>query len=1667
MNQVARLLRMWWLIVPLIFVSCESGPTDVGGDVTDDTVDDVVDEVTEAVARISGSVTLSSSVAGANKPRALMNQSLASGLHFKPTADRGFVVSQKPALPSDLSSISLMSIGDPVANAFVYLYDAEHSEWLAPVAQDMTNSSGDYTFEFYGCTLNVSTSNCSADAAANGDEYVDGDPLPQGVYTMLIYKPSTFDPILGVTTDPIVSVLPAFRADNENFAVEEAEAEVSDASPNVVSMFGLDKNTDGTNTWGSSSINIPANAAIQVSFDMAMSRGSVQNIAVSNGSAVAGSWSLSPDWLTATFKPSANLTAGVYTVTVPSTTVNVYSNSMGYKAIGTFTAVAVDTTAPNITLLSPAATTNVAATTPIRIGSNEALNINALRISSTPSIGDFPSVTQVKTDSSDFVYEVIATKSLQLGTNYSITFSGLQDNSGNAAANVTASFSTQAAASAEGVDAAANAETQSAQVSISEIFAKWVRAVNERNSAAIQSLMSGSFVFEYSVQAEDGFRDEDINRNGRLSLQEFMNMIERGMLHWEFCETTVTGDIIGNVELSSATSGNFEFTLTFDSVNQGQDCDNSSGESIYVTVKNINGLWKLARMSEGFDHRGTPLTALSLIEAKLYEVADNAAGESLVTNWAQMNNFADNQTPLTFKFEHITGVKSYVFLLANERDPAHLGFAFVVSANRLACGDDLECSATEGDALEISVPDPFGDNGMPTGAYPVLDFFGFDDDKDWGIENPGEVFMWEVIGLKSITSQKLAGTSPPSVVEMVRDISAVSAVKRFQNPGEYVELGIEVSANSTPLEFNIYDSGYDAGAADQVDVTVTTPGDASANTGYIYANSHIGYSDYQLTFVYDANSDTSSATTTVDLFEGWTWIEANNGASLYKGFQVSTTGGKGPDVTILDIEGFDSTPASLGSLIPDQWNFIDASSDALASSEGAVTINPSWSFADGAAIADGVGGVFDLDDVVDKLTTESCSPTSGWANLEVNVWNESGAYSRVEYCNGNSPSGDINISGTDITLTTNLEVYQGDNWISLNFFGDDGSGGYYQTQSSFGLYTDAGSMFIAPMTLISVTTTEGTPSENGNWGQGSDWDATDVTVSTSDITIVLDMPFAGTPMYHAGSDGLCCTDGEMILDSGSQYSITLTMYQGYNWISIEDGSGNWYNVNVFTENGAEVPRPKFLLANGNAIPEPSDPFSPQQVTVAQCLVTLEGTVPDNTEHLFVNWNGGNQSQGYWEGQEIVLPADTGSNQTWSATFQLVSGAGSFNRVEVFDDTNQGWAQLDVFTSAPGCTYTEPLLSVNGARIGSANGTELLNEGGMTFGIDNQGVAEPVTDTAIWVYGTSSIPGRFISLDAHLCGTQVKFGANASSTANVDDTYDWVVQIELFDDNPAAVDFSTVFPFVQYMNVSDGFNYNSIQIYSDSDNVVVPALSLNLPGGFTDNGQGGCDYAQWDGGVSTSVTITGNSSTPEAANGYGQANFNSGFVDFEIDEFGDFSFVVPLFDGYNNIGVNDGVGGFFNIEIQTTNGVFPPQYVFITSHSTTDIGVVGPVTIVGDFDDGDIGTTDFAPDWMNAWVEICDVNNNCTSQNFDSTLIVANEYAVPMVYDPMNSTAGFSLDIDIPADASVYIDVWGCGQSGCHGHSFKLNDSGDDDNNFYKPSKKNTENYDHRLKTFRP
>jgi len=215
---------------------------------------------------------------------------------------------------------------DVVPYAHLYLYGVNHPEWLSHISETTSDSNGAFSFEQL------------QNAKVNGDAYKDGDPIPAGNYTMLIYKPSSFDPVTGVTTEPIVAVTTVFKISG-TLTTDSFEAEPSDVTPNVTSMFGVSKNTDGTNTWGTASIS--ASSQIQITFNMAMSMSSIQKIIVSTdkGTEVDGVWVLSLDWKTASFVPASKLEDGTYTVTVPERVASVYSNAMGYDATGTFTLV--------------------------------------------------------------------------------------------------------------------------------------------------------------------------------------------------------------------------------------------------------------------------------------------------------------------------------------------------------------------------------------------------------------------------------------------------------------------------------------------------------------------------------------------------------------------------------------------------------------------------------------------------------------------------------------------------------------------------------------------------------------------------------------------------------------------------------------------------------------------------------------------------------------------------------------------------------------------------------------------------------------------------------------------------------------------------------------------------------------------------------------------------------------------------------------------------------------------------------------------------------------------------------------------------------------------------------------------------------------------------------
>jgi hypothetical protein len=253
---------------------------------------------TATTTTISGKVTLSSTVTG--KPTMMASMLTKARLQH---AAKG-----KPSTNQDsnlLKALSATTLGVPtgLSSATIELYDADKADWLSPVAIALSDSTGTYTLS----TLTNASSNLNADGSV---AYVDGDPVPTGNYTIIASKYDSGYGKLFVAVQAIVKKFAGTVAGNDLVAQD------STATPSVVSMLGLAKNTDGT--FGSSTSFIPVNANIQVTFSMAMARQSVidgMKIVASDGTVVSGKWKVSPDLTAVTFYPTADLTPStVYTI---------------------------------------------------------------------------------------------------------------------------------------------------------------------------------------------------------------------------------------------------------------------------------------------------------------------------------------------------------------------------------------------------------------------------------------------------------------------------------------------------------------------------------------------------------------------------------------------------------------------------------------------------------------------------------------------------------------------------------------------------------------------------------------------------------------------------------------------------------------------------------------------------------------------------------------------------------------------------------------------------------------------------------------------------------------------------------------------------------------------------------------------------------------------------------------------------------------------------------------------------------------------------------------------------------------------------------------------------------------------------------------------------------
>ena len=1560
MFNIMRIKQLAVLLLIMFVSACGGGGGGGGGGSSSG------GETTKSGTTISGKVFLSQYLSAAQSSKASSPSEKMSAYASLPKGKPGSKTFQKSLKTSGsragISGSPFFKSDAVVTTATVWLYDSDHPEWLYPVAASATDDTGAYTL------TELTNAQYNLDADGN-PAYTDGDPIPEGNYTLLAFTPGGFDPTTGVTTKPVVAVQTIVNEFVGDAAGNDLVAQNSSATPTIEAMFGQPKNTDGTQTWGSDQLQIPANAAIQVNFSMAMSRGSISS-GISISPNVDGNWAISADWLSATFYPEdgAGLQEGeTYTVTVNGSdgagtpVTNVYGNPLEKTATGTFTvptgAAATDTQAPNVSAMSPEASqTDVDVATPVRIVSSEVLDVNKLLLSSTPSVGAKPGVIFIGEDGSGgFIYEFMLAEPLKLGTQYDVTITGGTDMAGNEMAELSYSFTTAAAGQVEGIDVNADETTQSVQADVRDVFGRWVRAFNERNLTQLQSLMLGDFIFEYSIEG-NGIDSDDLNRDGRYDLDEFSSMIEEAFVKWDFCGTQIDGKIVGNINVDAqANEARFEFTLTATSEVASQECaEVAPPDSLFASVTDVNGGWLISRMSQGIDTLDREIAALDVIPSRL-EQMDPATGESdfipeggtLFTLPARDEATGVVSDAYTFGWDEVEGASSYAFIIFNANEDWR-GRAYVLPSTMTKWVMPFDKDPQTGKSI------------LPSGVSKQHDLFGFTK-KDENGDRPslrllreGEEFMWTVMAMGTKT---VADFESDRVQNPFDDIIANAPMSRYKNPGELLQLSVNVLDEAgVAIVYNELFDGYDAGNSNTVTLQISTPnldaGNCCANVNVYGAVSN----NYPVTF--DAQGQ---ATITVDLGRGYNWIDIYDGIGEFKGFNVQTTGGIAPPIEVTSVSAT-LTDASGAEIVrtytPDSWGFVDTSADG-----GAKTVTISGS-------------------VSDPNITE----------VNINMGSDIGAY--IGYA----------VPVNNGAFETTLDIYTGNNWIGIDGFFCDTNNNCNYAFANVGVYSSDGTPYEPPISNVVVTEA----SLLNDWGNGADWDASADADNTVEITGLLQFP-NGTIGYDVGSDG-AWNNGTITPNPDGSFVLSVELYNGNNWVNIYDDQGNWYSLSIFTSAGKTVVRPVITTVNGN----PYDGSGIVQTDA--CTLTIDGLALADRE-VNIYWNGDDGAGNFYsENFRTVAGPDDGTGLgAFSVTVPVIGGFNAYNSVNI-NDANFASIFVNVETTDGTCEYIQPVLETTGISDGSTTTTLISDSSGMV-GVDDGfgGITDYDAGASglVTLSGTSTGPGRAILVEVYTCGGIEQYEGSASTTANASGTFDW------------SVESVSVYQGATSLNITDGVNYQYMNVLSTTVNTPVPVLDAAVDETTAVDSagtsvtvtayEGMCGYASYDAGAAVSLTITGTTTGSDGTGSYWDSS--NTMQTFDIVN-GAFSFEVNLYDGNNYFFINDADYNNMSVEVFTTNGNARPQVVTITSPLHNDVvdTTVSTMTVAGTVD----GSNGFVPSRIMGYIfdEGTGVNLTYSSDPFE----IDSLGYLPIVYDSANG--GFSFDIDTAtlSDQPISISV---------------------------------------------
>ena len=1366
-------------------------------------------------------------------------------------------------------------------------------------------------------------------------------------------------------------------------------------------MFGTSKNTDGTQTWGNSETKLPANAAIQVTFSMPMVRDSLDGIDIKSGDIrypdPVGKWTLSADWLTATFYLDAGVQLNpgtAYTVTVNGAdsngtkVANVYGNSIEDSAVGTFTAAAADSLSPTVQWNSPTVIQMgglVDVTQTFRVEANELLDVNGITIEGTPSIGAKPGVIYLgKNATGLYVYEFVLGEPLMLDQSYNLRVYGGKDLAGHQMNILTGSIRTYDAANTQGISTVdgngnpVSAEFQNLQAQVKTVFGKWVTAMNDRNISKIQSVMAGDFYMEYD--ASHGIdTTSDINRDGRYSLSEFSNMFAKNaFVMWDSCGTTLTGDVIGSINVDALTeTGDFEFTLTASNQVNSRSCSEAAPrEHLYATLKFKNGVWKIVRASTGIDTRQKDISVSNAITTTLTQytwpydnttddVKDIADGGQMSTVPNTLGDSTDHRMYAKYSWDAVPGVSSYVVVIVDARNPGQgWAVAFPTTVTGAETREDWFAAGLKG----FDVSQKFGFSSGPGGtgnpAAPKL------------TAGPGGMiyyleggrYYWEVIGFGTIAAADIGGKG---VNELLKDITATSAVKSFSAGGVFKELDIQVrpgiNTSGTALTYSEIQGGYDVGSAYRATLTIGTPNADSLGGSVNLRGS--SQASYPITF----DPSTGYAVQTVVLYKGWNMVQVcdqgNWSASppqpyLCKQFGILTSGGVPPVIGIWDVTD------DMGNVVTgDIWNY-------YATTPGST-----------------------------KVTIDGGVTNSSVTSLSLNLWNQSGA----RYSTTIPVTTD---SANNYVYSVDLDIYKGENWISLSGNGMDalGRGAWYQ--SNFGVYTDTGTVWVPPISVAGVATAILT----ADYGMSQDWDAS--TDSDDIVSIQGKFKTIQNGSYQAWSDG-ANSNGQVIVGGDGSFEINnIALYNGWNYISIADSSyQNYFNVNIFTSKGKAVIRTKINSIN-QTIYDQSGQFG----ITGSCYAVLAGTAV--TGPVYISWNGSTGMNSYYESQ--TTQAD--QNNAFTATVAIVGGTSSYNYINVM---NKDYKATNVTVTTTGqCAYVPLALTLSSVTDPS--------DGVLTS--DSYGYYQAGSNTNIKIKGTDTRPGWGVSANSYVCGLSKQYSATTAMNPNAFGTYDWTMTVPVYD---GYTSFS----------LQDGYTGNNVSVYALNGNLPPAPMNLTSVSNATkvNTFAGTCGSSQWDatGGTTgvTKVDVTGTTTAPD---GTGMIYLpTGGYVKFSISGG---NFTVPgidVYNGSNSFAIYDSQNNYVSLEVLTLNARNRPHFITITSplmNQTIDAST-GPkaVTVTGSV--ADPTGSGYAPNYLNGYIYD---GSNYSYQFFSTDLYEQQNYG----YGALLVSAGtFSFSGSINQSNSwTEIRVYGYDQQLgiSHAHDIYVNTGSSWSDYYYKP-----------------